>query len=158
MSDILVVTQEDLQVVTVQAPATVVVEQEVVQTVNIVAAGPQGIPGEYNVMRTDLRTSVTPPLVWDSDDYDVVDITAQAENLTIAADSGTPINNRKMIFRIEDNGVQRTIGWATGVSKGFREAGASLPLLTAAGKTVTVGCMYNVTKARWDVIAVAQTV
>jgi hypothetical protein len=100
--------------------------------------------------------TVTSPLAWNSDQYDIYEITALAGNLTISADAGTPVNGQKILFRIKDSGVTRTLTWTTGTSKAFREVGVILPLATVANKVVYVGALYNSTDARWDVIAVGQ--
>jgi len=96
------------------------------------------------------------PLSWDSDQYDIYDLTALAGNLTINADAGTPINGQKILFRIKDSGSTRTLTWTTGTSKSFREIGTLLPTATTANKVVYVGGIYNSTDSRWDVIAVGQ--
>ena len=66
-----------------------------------------------------------------------------------------------MVFEIRDGGTARTLAWTTGVSKGYRAVGVSLPttsanLSGAAGKVLYVGMMYNITDDRWDVVAVSQ--
>ena len=94
------------------------------------------------------------PLAWNSDNFDIYEITALAGNLTINADAGTPVNGQKILFRIKDSGVSRTLTWTTGTSKAFREVGVILPLTTTANKIIYVGAVYNSTDARWDVIAV----
>ena len=96
------------------------------------------------------------PLSWNSDSYDIYELTALAGNLTINADSGTPVNGQKMLFRIKDSGSARTLTWTTGTTKAFREIGVVLPNTTFVNKVVYVGCVYNSTDARWDAIAVGQ--
>jgi hypothetical protein len=46
--------------------------------------------------------------------------------------------------------------WTTGTSKSFRAIGVTLPGTTVVGKTIYVGCIYNVFDSRWDAVAVAQ--
>jgi hypothetical protein len=106
--------------------------------------------------RVALAATAASPLTWNSDTYDVYEFTALANNLTISADAGTPINGQKMLFRIKDSGVSRNLTWTTGTAKSFREIGVLLPLTTTAGKVVYVGAIYNSTDARWDAIAVGQ--
>jgi len=48
-----------------------------------------------------------------SDDYDVVTITAQAAAITDVNVTGTPTNFQKLIFRIKDNGTARAITWGS---------------------------------------------
>jgi hypothetical protein len=96
------------------------------------------------------------PLVWNSSTCDLWCLTEQSLNLVINADTGSPTNGRKMQFRIKDDGTSRTISWTTGVAKGFREIGVTLPTATVVNKTVYVGCIYNFEDSRWDAVAVAQ--
>jgi len=77
----------------------------------------------------------------------------QAGALTINADSGTPVNAQKIIFRFLDNGTARALTWTTGSSKSFREVGVTLPTTTTVNKTTYVGCIYNAAADRWDAVA-----
>lgn len=120
---------------------------------NIVVTG--SLTGK-TLPRITTVSSVTSPLAWNSDNYDQYNITALANALTINADAGTPSDGEKFMFRILDNGTARALTWTTGTSKSFREIGATLPTTTTASKTTYVGCIYNASAARWDVIAVAQ--
>lgn len=80
---------------------------------------------------------------------DMVDITAQAASLTMAAPSGTPVNGQKLIIRIKDNGTSRSISW----NAAYSAAGATLPTATTAGKWMTIGLIYNSTAAVWQCVA-----
>lgn len=106
--------------------------------------------------RVSSTASITSPLAWNSDDFDQYVATAQASALTISADSGTPVNGQKMLFRFEDNGTARALAWTTGTTNSFRAIGVTLPTTTVISKTMYIGCIYNSTDSRWDVIAVAQ--
>jgi hypothetical protein len=108
------------------------------------------------VTRVNSQTTTTSPWAWNSDSYDQQEITALANALTINADAGTPSNGQQTIFRFTDNGTARALTWTTGTSKSFRAVGVLLPTTTIANKTLYVGCVYNSTAARWDVLAVAQ--
>jgi len=79
-------------------------------------------------------------------------ITALAEATIIAAPSGTPIHGKKLIIRIKDNGTGRAITW----NAIYRIIGTTLPVTTVANKTIYVGCEYNLTDLKWDVLAVGQ--
>lgn len=105
------------------------------------------------VSSTASMSSFFPP---DSDNVDQYCATAQAADLTILADIGTPTNGQSLVFRFKDNGTARTLTWTTGVAKGFRAIGLTLPTTTVANKTVYVGCIYNSADSRWDVVAYAQ--
>lgn len=106
--------------------------------------------------RVSSTTSITSPLAWNSDNFDLYAATAQATNLTFNADSGSPVDGQKIIFRIKDNGTPVTLTWTTGTAKSFRAIGVTLPTTTSSNKTVYVGCVYNSADTRWDAVGVAQ--
>jgi hypothetical protein len=81
---------------------------------------------------------------------DIYAYTALAANLTINAPIGTPVDGDKLIFRILDNGVSRTLTW----NGTYTVIGVTLPTATTAGKMTYVGAIYNAANTRWDVIAV----
>jgi hypothetical protein len=94
---------------------------------------------------------------WNSDSYDQGNLTlSNTSGVTIAADSGTPTDAQKIMFRLKDNGTARTVAWTTGSTNSFRVVGTTLPTTTVVGKLMYVGCVYNLTDSRWDVIAVGQ--
>jgi hypothetical protein len=83
--------------------------------------------------------------------YDQYNFTALSSALTVNAPIGTPVDGNKLILRLLDNGTARALTWnTTYVAMGF-----TLPTTTVANKMTYVGCIYNSTNARWDVIAVA---
>ena len=118
--------------------------------------GAETLTNKRVTKRTSTAASITSPLAWNSDNYDAYTITAQAEALTLSADSGTPTDHQQMVFRIEDNGTARALTWTTGASKAFRAMGVTLPTTTVLGKVMRVGCQYDATDSRWDVVAIAQ--
>lgn len=98
------------------------------------------------VSSTTSASSVTP----DVSAYDQYCFTALAATLTINAPTGTPVDGTKLIFRILDNGTQRTLNWdAT-----YTAIGVTRPGTTTVSKTTYVGCIYNSAATRWDVVAV----
>lgn len=127
-------------------------------------------PADYAVMTADVQTltykritpriysttSVTSPYSWNSDSWDQQCFTALANALTINADSGTPTDGQKFVFRIKDNGVARALTWTTGTAKSFRAVGVTLPTTTVVNKTLYVGFIYNTADSRWDAVATAQ--
>lgn len=108
------------------------------------------------VTRVNSQVTTTSPWAWNSNSFDQQQFTALANALTINADAGTPANGQQTIFRFTDNGTAQALTWTTGTSKSFRSLGTPLPTTTLASKTLYVGCIYNSTAERWDVIAVAQ--
>lgn len=84
--------------------------------------------------------------------YDDYQITALAVNLTIANPTGTPNNGEHFIIRLKDNGVARTITFGAN----YRAIGITLPTTTVVNKTMYIGCKYNSTDTKIDVIALSQ--
>jgi len=104
--------------------------------------------------RIDPRTSSsasTATLTPDISSFDQYNLTAQAVGLTVAAPTGTPVDGNRLTIRILDNGTAQTISW----NATYTVIGVTLPTTTTANKMVYVGCIYNSTNTRWDVVAVA---
>ncbi len=106
--------------------------------------------------RVSSVANVTSPWAWNADSFDLLEITALANALTINADAGTPTDGQRVIFRIKDNGTARALTWTTGASKAFRVIGQTLPTTTVISKLSMIGCIYNAGADRWDVVAVNQ--
>jgi hypothetical protein len=81
---------------------------------------------------------------------DIVTITAQAVGLTLANPTGAFTEGQSLIFRIKDNGTARTIGYGAN----FRAIGVTAPTTTVANKTTYIGCIYNSTDTKFDIIGV----
>lgn len=79
-------------------------------------------------------------------------LTAQAAALTVANPTGTAVQGQKLVYRIKDDGTGRAITWGAD----FRAIGVTLPTTTTASKLLYVGCIYNTTDSKWDVIAVKE--
>jgi len=95
-------------------------------------------------------SSVTPDITA----FTQYNFTALAAGLTINAPTGTPIDGQKLTFRLLDNGTSRTLTW----NATYTVIGVTLPVATTTSKTTYVGCAYNTTAARWDVLAVTTQV
>ena len=91
----------------------------------------------------------------DSDLYDQVNYTLTASS-SFSSPSGTPLNGQKLVIRIHASTTQSITSWASGTNGSYRAVGITLPTTISAGKTEYVGCIYNSTDLRWDVIAVAE--
>lgn len=103
--------------------------------------------------RIDPRTSSTAStatLTPDISSFDQYNLTAQAVPLTVAAPTGTPVDGNKLLIRILDNGTARAITW----NATYTVIGTTLPTTTTLSKMTYVGCIYNGTNTRWDVVAV----
>ncbi len=79
-------------------------------------------------------------------------LTAMSANTTIAAPTGTPVQSQSLIFRFKDDGSARTLTW----NAIFRAIGVTLPTTTTASKLLYVGCKYNSTDTKWDVVSVQE--
>jgi hypothetical protein len=79
---------------------------------------------------------------------DLVKITAQAAGLTLANPTGTFAEGQSLIIRIKDNGTARTIAYDTN----YRAIGVTLPTTTVANKTTYIGCIYNSTDTKFDIV------
>jgi len=106
--------------------------------------------------RVTSSASITSPLAWNSNLFDTTIITAQAGALTINADAGSPYAGKRHLFVIRDNGTARALTFTTGTAKSFRGMGRAIPTTTVISKWLYVGCVYNATADRWDVISVAR--
>lgn len=83
---------------------------------------------------------------------DEVVATALSQATTIANPSGSPVNGEKLIIRLKDNGTARALTWGNQ----YRIVGVTLPTTTVLSKYTYVGCIYNSTDTKWDVVAVSQ--
>lgn len=83
---------------------------------------------------------------------DLVVITAQAVGLTIANPTGTMVQGQALMIRIKDNGTARTIAYGTN----YRALGITLPTTTVISKTLYLGCIWNATDTKFDVVGLNQ--
>ena len=97
-------------------------------------------------------TASTATLTVDADSTDVEILTAQNGSCTIASPTGTPVQGQKLIIRIKDNGSAAPLTW----NAIFRAIGVTLPSTTTSSKIIYVGCVYNNTDTKWDVVAVQE--
>ncbi len=100
----------------------------------------------------DNSIGTTATLTPNVDEYNQETITALASALTIAAPSGTVSNGLKLIIRITDNGTGRALTF----NAIYEAIGVTLPTTTTANKTIYIGCIYNATATKWDVIAIKE--
>ena len=98
------------------------------------------------VAMTDGAT-ITP----DCDTTDVGTVTIGGSR-TLANPIGTPTNGQKLLFRITQ-GTGGNFSLSFGTSYKFGSDIPSITLSTAAAATDYIGCIYNSTTSKWDVIA-----
>ena len=84
-----------------------------------------------------------------TDSYDALSITALATTLNTLNASGSPVDFQKLIIRIKDNGSSQTQNWGTA----FTDYGGGLPSSTVAGKTMTLGFIYDSAASLWGCVA-----
>lgn len=127
----------------------------------LLIATESGVLAMQNGMPTLEQTRVVPRVVTeastasltiDGNAVDQYNLTALAANLTINIPSGTPTDGQKLIIRIKDNGVSRSLTLAS-ASGGFRQVGVVVPVSTTPSKVTYFGCVYNANAVFWDVVA-----
>jgi len=103
---------------------------------------------------TTITSHATPTV--NTDNCDVVTITAQAEAITSMTTnlSGTPTNFQTLIYRIKDNATARAITWGAS----FEARGVALPTTTVLSKVLTVGFIYDTVTSKFGCVASAQEV
>lgn len=99
-----------------------------------------------NIQTVGSAATITPNI----DTTKLVVTSALATALTIAAPTGTAQEGQELTFRFKDNGTARALTW----NSVFEDYTGSLPTTTTAGKTVYIGCKYNLINTKWDVLAV----
>lgn len=103
---------------------------------------------------TAITSSATPTV--NTDNCDVVDITALATNITSMTTnlSGTPTNKQLLEFEIKDDGTARGITWGAS----FVAGGVSLPTTTVISKILTVLFQYSTANSlnKWRCIGSLQ--
>ena len=102
---------------------------------------------QKRVSSASSASSLTPEI----DTYDIFELTALAENLTINNhSSSTPVNGEMMMFIIKDNGTSRTITWGDKYANGC----ATLPTATTISKKTWILVQWNNTDGKWYCISV----
>ena len=145
------------------APATTTTGTGVVTALGIAANGSGGfVTDTGTVTLTNKRITVrslaaantSGAITPASDTFDQVNylLTGSA---SFSNPSGTPTNGQKLTIRLYAASTQTISSWSSS-SGGYREIGVTLPTSVPAGKTIYVGCIWNSTDSRWDVIAVTQ--
>lgn len=98
-----------------------------------------------------ITSSATPSL--NTDDYDNLDITALATNITSFTTNltGFPFANERLHISITDNGTPRTFVWGSG----FESSTVALPAGTTASTRMDIEFIQNAVTSKWRVISVA---
>lgn len=103
------------------------------------------------VIAAGATTGTLTPNCGTTDEFKAAGLTGA---VTMAAPTGTPTTEQKLIVYLDDNGTSRAITWTTSAG-GFRAgANITLPTATTSGKWTRVACMWNADDGYWDVVAV----
>jgi hypothetical protein len=82
--------------------------------------------------------------------FDVFDVTAQAQALSIANPTWSiPVDAARLMIRIKDNGSSRALTWGSAYASG----GLALPAATTAGKMMHLGFIYFASTDKWILLA-----
>lgn len=101
--------------------------------------------------RVSIGTTAT-TLTPDISTASVYELSAQASALTIAAPAGTPNEKDVLLFFIKDNGTARAITWNAAYTN---ISGLDSLTTTVINKWSVVGCMYNATLAKWQIVSIS---
>jgi len=106
--------------------------------------------GDQTFITPRVQTVTSSATVTPTSTNDIVTITSQAEALTLANPTGTFVEGQSLIIRIKDNATARTIGYGLN----YRAIGVTLPTTTVINKTTYLGCIWNATDSKLDIIGV----
>jgi len=106
--------------------------------------------GDQTFLNPRVQTVSSSATVTATSTNDIVTITAQAVGLTLANPTGAFVEGQSLIIRIKDNGTARAIAYGTN----FRAIGVTAPITITAYKTTYIGCIYNSTDTKFDIIGV----
>jgi ribosomal protein L35AE/L33A len=104
--------------------------------------------GDQTFLNPRVQTVASSATVTAVSTNDIVTITAQAVGLTLANPTGAFVEGQSLIIRVKDNGTARTIAYGTN----FRAIGVTAPTTTTANKTTYIGCIYNSTDTKFDIV------
>lgn len=112
-----------------------------------------GVAIEAAARKPNVQSVVSSANVTPTFENDLVKITAQAAALNLVNPSGgTATEGWGIAIRIKDNGTARAITYGTQ----YRAIGVTLPTTTVISKTLYLGCVWNATDTKLDVVSVGQ--
>ena len=114
---------------------------------------PRGEPGAAGGLpRSNTAGATSGTLIPNGDTTDLFVAEGLTGSIALASPSGTPVNGQKLLIKLKDDGVARSVTWTTSTG-GYRAVGTTLPTTTVLSKTTYIGCVYNSTDLFWDAIA-----
>lgn len=102
------------------------------------------------VVTLSTNTTFTPDS--DNGDISIMNMTATAGTVTIAAPTGTPTDGQKHIIRLKTTNAQT---YSFNATYAFSTT-VTAPTATTGTKTDYIGIIWNATNTKWDVVAVDQ--
>lgn len=113
----------------------------------VLAGGNGGGGGDAHTRSQIIASSAS--VTANTDNYDLIDITALAVDVTINNPTGAArANGDFLIYRIKDNGAQRDITWGSH----FREVATALIPSTIPGEIHYLPFCWNANDTKWDSI------
>jgi hypothetical protein len=107
-----------------------------------------------NVLTVEYVTSSATPTPTIITNFNQLNVTAQAVGATFGAPVGTFEDGTKLIIRVADNGVARTLAFNAGAG-GYRfSTDMPSPGSTIPGTTLYYGFVYNAADDFWDNVAI----
>lgn len=85
------------------------------------------------------------------DNYTSYEVTAQAAALAISAPTGTFADKAIILFFVKDNGTARAITWDAAY---VNISGLDALTTTTVNKWSVVGCVYNASAAKWQIVSI----
>lgn len=106
------------------------------------------------VISTNSAAAAPLTITADSDNFDLNAwvLTGTGGTITVSNPTGTPTDGQKLTLRIKSTNAMT---YAFGTNFAFSTS-VTAPTTLAAGKTDYLGCLWNATNSKWDVVSVDQ--
>ena len=111
-----------------------------------------GLWKRYSNRYPSVQTVTSSATVTPTSADDMVKVTAQAADLTLANPTGTFVEGQVLVVRVKDNGTSRSLTYGSY----YRAFGQALPTSTVISKTLYLTCVFNSTDTKFDVTFVKE--
>lgn len=108
---------------------------------------PDAVPTVRKYAQTSPST-----LAVDAANYELFVASALANGVTLGNPTGTVEDGAAVMFRIRDNGTQRSISYGSA----YRAMGVTLPTLTVPSKWIYMLARWNDDDDKWDILSVGR--
>ena len=88
--------------------------------------------------------------------YSITALNSTPLVVAITTSLSLPLDGQRLIIRIRDNGVSRSLFFTTGTGQ-LRQIGLALPTMTVPSKVLYIGAIYNQSENYWDVLSYQQS-